>query len=173
MKNSITKIFVFIVSLLPFYVQASSIDYGNQAIRCSSIYYVLTKVTESNPDLGNYFSNVAQYYSAIYGEERKKVGISTSNGQAIKQRDFVLKQLHQQFQSNQSKVIEEANFCLSWTENIRLSSMQNDYQDAYPKKINVELVSKFEKIVTQSFLAWVQEGPVINSDALKNALKSK
>jgi len=172
MAKLFSKIFAAVLGFIPLHLFASNIDYGNQAIRCSAIYYVLTKVTENNPKLGNYFSDIAQYYGAIYGEERKKIGLSTINRQVFEQRDSVLKQLASQFKTKQSKLLEEANLCLSWTNNIRSSTEQENYRSAYPTQINNELVAQFKLIILDSFTAWVSEGAPIGDEALMNALKN-
>ena len=160
---ALTCSFIFMLAN-PAYSQATR--YENQAIRCSGIYWVLTGVRQSNPDLGSYFTQIEIAYSGLYADERQKRGLKTTNGDIRITRDTVLKELVGEFRSKEESVKREINLCLLWTNKMRQAGGISAYSEVFPNEARTESMGPLLDIAFLTFTEWVKSGARTTTDTV-------
>lgn len=154
--------------VLPVTVSAQESRVETQAGRCSAVYFVLTAVTEGNPQLGTYFTQMTMAYGEQYARERKRrTGATVTNGDFMARRENVLKELAKTYPQSPRPVEEEALFCLSWTDSVRRANAGEDFSKAWPEGINPRMREAFSEIVTYSFKSWTESGALTPADVRK------
>lgn len=143
-----------------------------QAIRCSAAYFVLTAVTEVNPPLGEYFTQMVQQMGTVYAEERQRRSIRVVNRDVSSRREVILKEFVATYKQNPKAVQQEALFCMSWTEAVRVKGAPFDYTAVWPNEILPKVKTAWSEMVPTVFDAWIESGALTPGDARQEIERS-
>jgi hypothetical protein len=145
-----------------------------QAIRCSAAYFVMTAISEVNPPLGDYFTQMVEVMALVYAKERQKRSIQVVNRDVSTRREVILKEFASTYSRNPQAVHKETMLCLTWTEAVRVKGGMYDQYPATPWPANPipKITNAWSEMVPAVFGAWHETGAVTPGDLRKDIERS-
>lgn len=176
-----------IVFTLPSWSQNSSS--ANEANKCSSLFMILTSVQNTNPQLGNYFTNqgqlAAMLTSLYWGEETSQ---TITNGMISDIKSEEMEIYGQRYPQEKLSIINELENCMGWTFQIG-QIIQSNPSAASDNNLMKELLlnspkpnqlfdypfedkSWLNEFLDVAFLSWIEMGKV-TPNSVKDLLNAQ
>jgi hypothetical protein len=186
MKYTATA-FVCLFQSCAVFAQSSLIE--DQSLRCASMAFIHTSLSQENPDFGQAMADIGEFYAMVYGTQRSfRTSVEVSQGDILKSRDATAEALGKVWLTNPDAVITEAAVCNMWRDNIADSfafnggDLSEGLSPAFilqavkdpPTRASVEEVERWRDITSLAFETWIDAGnptPSSMKESLRESLK--